>query len=36
MPFTATTTFWPAATLGAPHTICRGASPPTFTVVICR
>jgi len=25
-------TFWPTATLGAPHTICSGSASPTFTL----
>ena len=33
VPTKATTTFCPAATLGAPHTIGSNTSPPTFTVV---
>ena len=32
-PTVATATFWPTATLGAPHTMARGASDPMETVV---
>ena len=31
MPGSATATFWPAATFGAPHTIVRSAPSPTST-----
>ncbi len=31
-PGSATATVWPAATLGAPHTMLAGSSPPTSTV----
>ena len=34
VPIVATGTFCPAATLGAPQTICTGASPPKSTLVI--
>ena len=34
-PRVATITFWPAATLGAPHTICDGSPLPMFTVHTC-
>ena len=33
VPMVATGTFCPASTLGAPQTICKGASRPIFTVV---
>src|SRR5690606_39375897 len=33
VPIVATGTFWPTATLGAPHTICKGTLSPTETVV---
>ena len=33
-PLSATGTFWPTATLGAPHTICTGLPSPRFTVVM--
>src|SRR5690625_7043999 len=34
VPGTATNTFCPAATLGAPHTISRYSDLPTFTFVL--
>ena len=34
VPIVATGTFWPAATLGAPQTICTGSPVPKSTVVI--
>src|SRR5690606_25933224 len=36
VPTVATTTRWPAATLGAPQTICNGSPAPTSTVVTFR
>ena len=33
VPIVATGTFCPAATFGAPQTICKGLAAPTFTVV---
>ena len=35
-PRSATITFWPAATLGAPQTIWEGVSWPRSTVVTCK
>ena len=35
-PSSATGTSWPAATLGAPHTMCSVSGPPTSTVHSCR
>ena len=36
VPIWANSTFWPAATLGAPHTTVRGSPPPASTVVMWR